>query len=188
MQRKMRDGSNQFLEEKELIEGCRKNDRRAQRQLYDLFASRMLAVCIRYTGSRENAKDVLQEGFLTVFDKIGTYKGQGSFEGWMRRVFANQSLMYIRKNDALKYADEIESVPESGIGPGSEDPLTALSAKELMDLISAMPVGFRSVFNLYVLEGYSHQEIAEALGITEGSSRSQLSRGRIWLQERIKKL
>lgn len=188
MQRTMRDGSDKFLNEKELIEGCRKNDARAQRRLYELFAPTMLAVCIRYTGSRENAKDVLQEGFLTVFDKIGTYKGQGSFEGWMRRVFANQSLMYIRRNDALKYADEIESVPESGLGLDSDDPLGKLNAKELLDLISAMPAGFRSVFNLYVLEGYSHQEIAEALGITEGSSRSQLSRGRVWLQERIKKL
>lgn len=184
----MGEGSDKFLTERELIDGCRRNDRRAQKQLYDLYAPRMLAVCMRYTGSRENAKDVMQEGFLTVFDKIGTYKGQGSFEGWMRRVFANQSLMYIRKNDALKYADEIESVPESGLGLDSGDPLGTLNAKELMELISAMPAGFRSVFNLYVLEGYSHQEIAEALGITEGSSRSQLSRGRIWLQERIKKL
>ncbi|MBO4571722.1 MAG: sigma-70 family RNA polymerase sigma factor [Bacteroidales bacterium] len=183
----MGEGSEKFLTERELIDGCRRNDRRAQKQLYDLYAPRMLAVCMRYTGSRENAKDVMQEGFLTVFDKIGTYKGQGSFEGWMRRVFANQSLMYIRKNDALKYADEIDSVPESGLGLESGDPLGALGAKEIMELISAMPAGFRSVFNLYVLEGYSHQEIAEALGITEGSSRSQLSRGRIWLQERIKK-
>ena len=184
----MRDGSEQFLTEKELIEGCRKNDRRAQKRLYDLYASKMLAVCIRYTGSQENARDVLQEGFLTVFDKIGTYRGQGSFEGWMRRIFANQSLMYIRRNDALKYADEIESVPESGLGLDNDDPMGVLGAKELMELISSMPVGFRSVFNLYVLEGYSHQEIAEALGITEGSSRSQLSRARVWLQERIKKI
>ena len=130
MQRTMRDGSDKFLTEKELIEGCRKNDARAQRRLYELFAPTMLAVCIRYTGSRENAKDVLQEGFLTVFDKIGTYKGQGSFVGWMRRVFANQSLMYIRRNDALKYADEIESVPESGLGLDSDDPLGKLNAKD----------------------------------------------------------
>lgn len=180
--------SETIVSEKEIIEGCVRRDSKAQRRLYDLYASKMLAVCVRYVGSRENAKDVLQEGFLTVFDKIGTYKGHGSFEGWMRRVFANESLMYIRRNDALKYADEIDSVPESGLGLDTETPLDKINAKQLMDLITQMPAGFRTVFNLYVLEGYSHQEISETLGITEGSSRSQLSRGRVWLQEKIKLL
>lgn len=180
--------SDTTLTEKELIEACVRHDSRAQKRLYDLYAARMLAVCVRYVGNRENAKDVLQEGFLTVFDKIGTYRGQGSFEGWMRRVFANESLMYIRRNDVLKYADEIESVPEGSLGLETETPLDRINARQLMDLVSQMPAGFRTVFNLYVLEGFSHQEIAETLGITEGSSRSQLSRGRVWLQEKIKSL
>lgn len=184
----MAERSDTIVSERELIEACIRRDGRAQKRLYDLYAARMLAVCVRYVGNRENARDVLQEGFLTVFDKIGTYKGHGSFEGWMRRVFANESLMYIRRNDALKYADEIDSVPESTLGMDAETPLDKINAKQLLELISQMPAGFRTVFNLYVLEGYSHQEIAETLGITEGSSRSQLSRGRTWLQEKIKTL
>ncbi|MCQ2137591.1 MAG: RNA polymerase sigma factor [Bacteroidales bacterium] len=176
------------ISEKDLIQGCIRGDRTAQRRLYDRYAPTMLALCSRYTGSRDTAQDVLIEGFLTIFDKIGTYRAQGSFEGWMRRIFINESLMYIRKNDVLRYADEIENVPETGLGFESHGVVEKMNADQLMELIMEMPVGFRSIFNLYVIEGYSHQEIAEALGITEGSSRSQLSRGRVWLQERIKKL
>lgn len=174
--------------EKDLIQRCVKNDRRAQRELYETFSSLLYAVALRYVGNRENAKDVLQEGFITIFDKIGTYKGEGSFEGWMRRIMVNTALMYIRRNDVLKYADDVDTTPLKGNDLQSENALDTIGKKELMRLISQMPDGFRVVFNLYIFEGYSHQEIAKAIGITEGSSRSQLSRGRAWLQERIKKV
>jgi len=172
---------------KKIVGGCIRNDSRAQRKLFELFSSKMYAVCVRYVGDRDTAKDILQDGFLVVFDKIGTYKGEGSFEGWMRRIFINQSLMYIRKNDALKNSDEIDSVPLVSMGMDTYGAVEQMSSKELLGIIADMPVGFRAVFNLYAIEGYSHAEVAEALGISEGSSRSQLSRARLWLQERIKK-
>ncbi len=179
---------NTSISEAELIEGCVRKDRSAQRALYETYAPKMLAVCVRYAGSKENARDILQEAFLTVFDKIGSYKGEGSFEGWMRRIFVNASLMYIRKNDVLKYSEDITEVPAADIGPERYGTMEQLSAKQIMDLVAAMPAGFRSVFNLYAIEGYSHAEIAEILGISEGTSRSQLNRGRLWLKERLEKL
>lgn len=174
-------------EEKDLIQRCIRGDRRAQRELYETFSPLLFAVALRYVGSRENAKDVLQEGFITIFDKIGTYKGDGSFQGWLRKIVANTALMYIRKNDVLKFADDVDTTPLKGNDFLSENALDVIGTKEIMNLICQMPEGFRVVFNLYIFEGYSHAEIAKAIGITEGSSRSQLSRGRVWLQERIKK-
>ena len=147
----------------------------------------MYPVCVRYVG-REVAKDVLQDGFVTVFNKIGTFKGEGSFAGWLRRIFVNTALMELRKNDVLKASREMDSVPEVSLGTNDYGAVEQLSAKELLVLVSEMPAGFRSVFNLFVIEGYSHAEIAEMLGINEASSRSQLSRARVWMQERIKKL
>ena len=174
--------------EQELIEGCVRQDRMAQKALYDCYSRKMLAICIRYVGNKESAKDVLQEAFITVFDKIRSYKAEGSFEGWLRKIFVNASLMHIRKNDVLKYAEEIETVPLSAMGAAPVGTLEQIGAKQLMELIAAMPSGFRTVFNLYAVEGYSHAEIAAALGISEGSSRSQLSRARIWLKERLERV
>lgn len=172
--------------EAELISRCAKGDRVAQRMLYERYSSVMYPVCVRYLG-REDAKDVLQEGFLTVFEKIGTYKGEGSFEGWMRKIFVNASLMQIRKSDALRHAEDIDEAPESG---GSLDygVLEQISSREIMDQVATLPPGLRSVFNLFVLDGYSHSEVGAMLGITEQSSRSQVSRARSLLQEKIKKL
>lgn len=146
----------------------------------------MYPVCVRYLG-REDAKDVLQDGFLTVFDKIGTYKGEGSFEGWMRKVFVNASLMHLRKADALRYSEDLSESPELGgvLEPGVLD---QIGTREILDQVAQLPSGLRSVFNLFVLDGYSHAEVAELLGITEQSSRSQVSRARSLLQEKIKKL
>ncbi|MFA5325370.1 MAG: sigma-70 family RNA polymerase sigma factor [Bacteroidales bacterium] len=172
------------IEERELIDGCVNGERNAQRRLYEKFSPRMLAVCIRYVGDRETAKDVLQDAFITLFNKIGTYKGDGSFEGWVRKIFVNTALMHIRKNDVLKFSEEIEAV--NGNDLVDSNILEKLESKDIMKLISEMPYGFRTVFNLYIFEGYSHQEIAKALNISEGSSRSQLSRSRVWLRDKIK--
>ncbi len=172
--------------EAELISGCAHGDRDAQRRLYERYASVMYPVCVRYLG-REDAKDVLQEGFLTVFDKIGTYKGEGSFEGWMRKIFVNASLMHLRKTDVLRRTEDIDEVPETG-GVLEYGVLEQISTREILDLVAGLPAGLRSVFNLFVMEGYSHAEVGVLLGITEQSSRSQLSRARSLLQEKIKEL
>ena len=172
--------------EKELITGCIKQDRRAQRELYEKYSPRMFPVCLRYIGDSEKAKDVLQEGFITLFTKIESYSGEGSFEGWMRRIFINTALMQLRKNDVLSKSEDITQMP---VGAAIDtDLIDTLDGKEVVRLISIMPVGFRTVFNLYIIEGFSHQEISVKLNISEGASRSQLSRARIWLQERILKM
>jgi len=167
-----------------LIEGCRRHDPRAQRGLYDLLAPRMLSLCQRYVKDWDAAKDVLQDGFVALFDKISTYKSEGSFEGWVRRIFVNTALMQLRRNDALKFSDNIED--SQAMQMVQSNVLEKIGADEIFKLVNSMPDGFRAVFNLYVIEGYSHDEIAKILSITEGGSRSQLSRARAWLQEKIK--
>ena len=173
----------EFLDEKELLRACLKQDPRAQRTLYELYSPKMLSLCIRYVGERERARDILHDGFITVFEKIESYNGSGSFEGWLRRIFVNTALMSLRKGDVLKYTEELS---ESGKELTVESSVLGnITSTELMRLISTMPAGFRTVFNLYAIEGYSHQEIAKELKISEGSSRSQLSRSRMWLQDRL---
>ena len=154
--------------------------------MYELLAPRFFPVCIRYVGDRTVAEDVLQEGVVALFAKLETYSGSGSFDGWARRIFINASLMYLRKNDVLKDSQDITEIRK--MSSDGENALERIGYKELMGLITTMPVGFRTVFNLYVLEGFSHKEIADMLGITESTSRTQLSRGRIWLQEKKKKM
>ncbi|MBO4656838.1 MAG: sigma-70 family RNA polymerase sigma factor [Bacteroidales bacterium] len=144
----------------------------------------MLAVCLRYIKDKEAAKDTLQDGFVTLFEKISTYKGEGAFEGWARRIFVNTALMQLRRNDALKFSDNIED--SQAMQMTQSNTLEKIGADEIFKLVSSMPDGFRTVFNLYVIEGYSHDEIAKMLSITEGGSRSQLSRARAWLQSKIK--
>jgi len=174
----------EFPDEIELLRACVKNDRRAQRVLYELYSPKMLAVCIRYVGERERAMDILHDGFITVFEKIGSYNGTGSFEGWLRRIFVNTALMTLRKGDVLKFSDELSDT--SLELTASSDTLSMINSKELLKLIASMPVGFRTVFNMFAIEGYNHMEIAKALKISEGSSRSQLSRARVWLQNKLR--
>jgi len=168
-----------------LVDACRKGDRKAQKKLYDALAPKMFAVCIRYMGQRDAAEDVLQEGFVTLFTKLDSYSGEGSFEGWARKIFVNTALMELRKNDALKMSEDLDSARD--ISGGTTSQLENLGYRELLGLISELPAGFRTVFNMYVIEGYSHKEIAETMGITEGTSRSQLQRARTLLQDKIKK-
>ena len=138
---------------------------------------------MRYVGNRETAKDILHDGFVVLFSKLETYKGEGSFEGWARRIFINTALMHLRKSDVLKYSEEIgEAAADITVSPSV---IEKMEAERLMKLVCRMPVGFRTIFNMYAIEGYTHSEIAKELNITEGGSRSQLSRARIWLQERL---
>ena len=168
----------------QLIESCKKGNRVAQKVLYDSLASRMFPVCIRYVGDRALAEDILQEGFITLFTRLDSYKGEGSFEGWARRIFVTTALMYLRKKDALKMSDELETA--RGMKTEITGQMENIGYKELMELVMSLPVGFRTVFNMYAVEGYSHKEIAEILGISEVTSRSQFSRARALLQSKIK--
>lgn len=162
---------------------CKKGDRAAQRAVYDALAPRMFSLCMRYVCERAAAEDLTQEGFITLFTKIDTYKGEGSFEGWARRIFATTALMSLRKKDALKMNEELDTVKNLKAETVSQ--MQEIGYKELMQLISAMPTGFRTVFNMYAIEGFSHKEIAKILGISESTSRTQFSRARLWLQHRI---
>ena len=159
-------------------------DDRKQRAIYDELAPKMYAVCLRYMGSREDAEDVLQDGFVTLFAKLDTYSGLGSFEGWARRIFVNTALMSLRKKDVLRQSQEVETA--FNVSNGAPTAIQDLSCSEIMKYVSELPPGFRTVFNMYVVEGYSHKEIGEALGISETTSRSQLQRARTLLQSKIK--
>jgi RNA polymerase sigma factor (sigma-70 family) len=161
------------LTEHELIERCRQQDAKAQRTLYERYAPKMLGVCRRYISSREDAEDVLVEGMFKVFDNIQGFQSMGSFEGWIRRIVVNESLMFLRKKRLL-------TVDTDGAELNSIDHATPLSiehelaAKEILQLLEKLPTGYRTVFNLFVIEGYKHVEIAEMLNISINTSKSQL--------------
>ena len=168
------------------LDKAKAGDRRAQKAIYDLLAPKMFAVCLRYMGNREQAEDVLQDGFVALFSKLGSYLGEGSFEGWARKIFVNTALMSLRKHDVLRQSEDVDAARNMvGDTPSATDDI---GYKELLKYISELPPGFRVVFNMYVIEGYSHKEIAEQLGIGEATSRSQLQRARLMLQERLRKI
>ena len=173
---------NKSLTEEELLEGCRKGKSSSQRKLYDRLAPKMLGVCLRYIKDREEAEHVMIGGIVKVFDKLDQFKGEGSFEGWVRRIIVNDCLMYIRKNRNMSLESDIEEVHDH---PDLRVMESALDERDLLKLINELPIGYRTVFNLYAIEGYNHAEIAEQLGISENTSKSQLSRARKWLQTRL---
>lgn len=166
------------------LEEAKAGNHRAQKAVYDALAPKMFAVCLRYMGNREQAEDVLQDGFVTLFSKLDSYLGEGSFEGWARKIFVNTALMSLRRHDILKQSEDVDVARDMSTDTPSatED----IGYKELLKYISELPPGFRTVFNMYVIEGYSHKEIGEELGISEVTSRSQLQRARVLLQEKIK--
>ena len=169
--------------ETEWIEGAKRGDRRSQKAIYDLLSAKMFAVCLRYMGERSAAEDVLQDGFVTLFAKLDTFSGDGSFEGWARKIFVNTALMNLRRNDVLKDTEDVSEA--RSISSEAPSAVQDLGYKELCAMISSLPPGFRTVFNMYVIEGYAHNEIASALGISEGTSRSQLLRAKAMLQAKI---
>lgn len=169
-----------------LVDGCRKGDGKAQEGLYKLLAPKMLGVCMRYAADKMEAEDMLQNGFIKVFNKLADFRGDGAFEGWVRRIMVHTSIEYYRKHHKMMQVVDIDS---PGIEP-SVDPLAAsnLGVKDLLLLIQQLPPGYRMVFNLYAIEGFSHKEISETMGISEGASKSQLSRARGLLKEQIQKM
>jgi RNA polymerase sigma factor (sigma-70 family) len=170
----------------DLVRECIGGKQQAQEEMYGKLSSKMFPVCLRYVGERERAKDVMHDGFITLFAKLGDFRGDGSFEGWARRIFVTTCLMYLRKNDVLKNSEQIDGeIPVIDIKLDPKE-TERLDAQTLMKVIAEMPAGFRTVFNLYVIEGYSHKEIAKMLKMSEGGSRNQLSRARVWLQEKLK--
>jgi RNA polymerase sigma factor (sigma-70 family) len=176
-----------FLERKhtldQLIKGCKEGQRKMQEELYKLFAAKMLGVCMRYANDKMEGEDMLQNGFIKVFQKINDYRGEGSFEGWMRRIMVHTSIEYFRKHHKMMQMVELD---EQSHEPSVDAMATSnLGVNELMKLIQQLSAGYRLVFNLYAIEGYSHKEISIIMGITEGASKSQLSRARNILKEQI---
>ena len=170
-----------FLSETALIEACRKNNRQAQHALFQKMAGKMLSVVKRYITNTSEAEDTLMEGFVKVFSKLDQYEGGGSFEGWIRKIMVNEALMSIRKNKD-RYPVDIEDAFDVA---HPDETLMQLGLQEIENLISSLPTGYRTIFNLYAIEGYSHAEIAQLLDISEGTSKSQLSRARALLQNQL---
>jgi RNA polymerase sigma factor (sigma-70 family) len=164
------------MDHQKLVKDCLKGKSQAQRELYELFAQPMLGVCYRYTRSVRDAEDVLQEGFIKVFHHLQQYKQEGNLGAWIRRIMVNTALNYLKRN--RKYQEEMFFTEEYLHPVTDDDPAIRLQAKELADLIRQLPQGYQVIFNLHAVEGFTHVEIGEMLGISDGTSRSQYSRAR----------
>jgi RNA polymerase sigma factor (sigma-70 family) len=172
--------------EKELIEKCIKGNNKAQELLYNTYARSMKGVCVRYTKSYSEAEDVFQDAFIKVFDKLPNYDFKGSFEGWIRRIVVNSAIDYHRKNLKTKFHVEIDDEIEFEHEEQSFE--HQFQADDLMKVLEKLPAGYKMVFNMYAIEGYSHKEIAEELKINEGTSKSQLSKARKYIQKLLVEL
>ena len=169
---------------KDIIKGCKKGKRTAQKALYDLFAPKMLSVCKRYVHDTATAEDILLQGFFKVFKHIHQHQEKGSFEGWIRRIIVNEALMYLRKKKHI--FEDIDNVYK--LNDQSLSALDQLQAAEILQLVAELPLGYRTIFNLYIIEGYKHREIAEQLNISINTSKSQLIQAKKQLQKKINQL
>lgn len=174
------------MSETELTDRCTRGDNLARKELYELYAEKMLCICYRYTGDMDTAHDLLHDGFLKIFSSISSfvYKGEGSLRAWLTRVFVNLSLEYLRKKDLLREGVSLDEISHLPLEP--EPDASGLPIEILMKFITELPLGYRTVFNLFVFEKWSHKEIARFLQINESSSASQLNRARKLLVSRIK--
>ena len=170
------------MTEKELVQGCLSEDGAYQKALFDRYAPKMLSVCKRYARHSMEAEDLLQDAFIRVFDKLGSFRGDGSLEGWVRRIVVHGCIRNYRKSSFKKEQFGLEHLPEE---PVEADAITRMSADEMLELIKELPDGYRMAFNLFAIEGYGHAEIAEMMGCGESTSRSQLAKARKWLQTRV---
>lgn len=171
--------------EKKLINGCVKKDKKAQRQLYELYKVSLFRICLRYAKDRPEAEDMLQDGFVKIMADIHQYRGEGALGGWMRRVMVNTALQHIRKQNRQGYTVEITEIADTY--QADEVILSDLRAKALTQLIQKLPPGYRAVFNMYVIEGFSHKEIAEQMEVTESTSKSQLSKAKAMLRKMLER-
>ncbi|HBG42153.1 MAG TPA: RNA polymerase [Porphyromonadaceae bacterium] len=171
------------MSEHQLITACKQGKLWARKTVYEQYAPTMMALCCRYVSDYDDAQDVLQEGFLTVFTQIGQYSGKGPFGAWIRKIFVNTALEFIRKRKRLKEKEvRLDYIEDQ---PAKQSVLDDISADELMQCIAELPDTYRMVFNLFAIEGYKHQEIAGMLGIPESTSRSHFFRARQLLQQKI---
>ncbi len=175
-----------MLDEHQLVKGCLKGDRNYQRALYEKYKVPMFRLCLRYASDQAEAEDLLQEGFIKAFTDLHQFSHKGAFGGWLRKVILNVALQHVRKKQRAFQVKELESAIH--YFPTDENILADLHAEALTKLIQNLPPGYRAVFNLFVVEGYSHQEIAELLGIEEGTSKSQLSKAKATLRTMIEKI
>ncbi|MDB2657002.1 RNA polymerase sigma factor [Crocinitomicaceae bacterium] len=174
------------MEESALVKKCLKGDARAQRALFEKFAPKMLGVCMRYAKNTEQAEDVLQDGFVKVFTKLSNYSGNGSLEGWIRRIIVNTALDEIRRN--VKFKDNVNVDDVDYKLELNSHIVEGLAAEDLMKIVNDLPDGYRVVFNMFAIEGYSHKEIAVQLNISENTSKSQYSRARAYLKVKLEEL
>ena len=168
------------MTEEALLKGCLNSDAISQRELYNKYSPKMLAVCYRFAHSREDAEDMLQEGFIKVFLQIHTFENRGSFEGWIRRIVVHTCINILKKNK--KFNESVDIIHATGVQIREESVPAIIQAKQVVECIRMLPIGYRTVLNLYAIEGYSHREIATILGIEESTSRSQYTRAKAMLE------
>jgi RNA polymerase sigma-70 factor (ECF subfamily) len=171
------------MSDEEICAGCKREEPAAQKALYEKFARQMMAVCMRYAGSQDQAKDMMQEGFIKVFQKISTFRGEGPLGGWIAKTMVRTSLDQLRKDKHYDHAVDLQDAEH--LLPEHSSVFAEMSAQELTDLIQAMPSGYRVVFNMFAIEGYSHKEIAAELGVTESTSKSQFMKAKAYLRKQL---
>ncbi|NDV78575.1 RNA polymerase sigma factor [Dysgonomonas sp. 511] len=175
------------MNELQIIAGCKEQKREAQKMLYETYARKMYSICLRYSSDTDTAQDLLQDGFIKVFANINSFQEKGSFEGWLKRIFINLALENLRKKKVAIYtSDDVHTLPDIVDDSTEEDQMYKISEGELLKMVQDLPRGYATVFNLYAIEDYSHKEIADMLGVSEGTSRSQYVRARQLLQEKVK--
>ena len=169
------------MTEEAILKGCLENDATAQRELYNKFSPKMLSVCYRFAHNREDAEDMLQEGFIKVFTQIHSFENRGAFEGWIRRIIVHTCINILKKNK--KFNESVDIIHATGLQVREETVPSVIQAKQVVECIRMLPIGYRTVLNLYAIEGYSHREIAGMLGIEESTSRSQYTRAKAMLED-----
>ncbi|HOA39662.1 MAG TPA: sigma-70 family RNA polymerase sigma factor [Flavihumibacter sp.] len=169
------------MTEEVLLQGCLQNQPKAQKELYLRYSAKMLSVCYRFAHNREDAEDMLQEGFIKVFGQIHTYRAQGAFEGWVRRIVVHTCINHLKRNK--KFNESVDIGQAAGLLVREESVPSIVQAKQVVECIRLLPIGYRTVLNLYAIEGYSHKEIATVLDIEESTSRSQYTRARQMLED-----
>lgn len=169
------------MTEEAIVKGCLRNEATAQRELYNRYSSKMLAVCYRYAQNREDAEDMLQEGFIKVFTQMHTFENRGAFEGWVRRVIIHTCINILKKNK--KFKESVDIIHATSVQVREDSVPAIIQAKQVVECIRLLPMGYRTVLNLYAVEGYSHREIADILDIEESTSRSQYTRAKAMLED-----
>ena len=173
------------MTEEAILQGCLQNKPVAQRELYNRYSPKMLAVCYRFAHNREDAEDMLQEGFIKVFSQIHTFQNKGAFEGWIRRIIVHTCINNLKKNK--RFNESVDIIHATGVQVREESVPSIVQAKQVVECIRMLPIGYRTVLNLYAIEGYSHKEISLMLDIEESTSRSQYTRAKQMLEEILMK-